>query len=650
MMQKNRTKYISLCALLSIVSLHAEDRVVTPLFTIRSQGFNSVRRLPGETGRNIFLYDVDACECGDFYGKISLTPEYTRSFRPHEIARSLFGDALGENGMLKIEGSRVAGRDPNALLADYFYLPTDFESTICFTPRIQNFLVDLNYYVGLDWVWRGLYMMVQTPLTWTKWALNARERILDEGDNGYDAGYFTPNALSRGALLDSFLEYARGDAPGVINQVVVPTAGPNEVFNVELRPLQFAKIRKTQSNITVSELRYYLGWNFLLCEDYHLGINLQASGPTGNRPKAEYLFEAQNGNGKHGEFGFGVNGHYTFCRSEDEDVAWTFEANIDVSHMFKARQRRTFDLKDKPLSRYMLAEKLGSEVLDSLQGATGTAADAQFKNVFTPVANITTFDLDVTVGAQVDFLAWIYRDCGNSRWDFGYNLWTRSCEKFERHCDTMCNGFESNTWALKGDAQVYGFAVGPIVANFNGAVPLSATENAATINGGTNFVSGSQINTASINAAKANPNIDNPQFAFGDNAQGNLTALRVNPTNDLSAANPQINTSIQPVFIQESDIDFVRIKGITQKLFTQWSIYNPCDWVPQDEGRVWYPYFAIGAEVEWAQNHNNRCDNDCEDDNNNNCDNDCSNTIDGTCVRSALSQWGIWAKFGVAYH
>lgn len=633
-MQENRTKYLSLCALLSIVTLHAEERVVTPKFTIRSQGFNSVRRLPGETGRNIFLYDVDRCECGDFYGKFSLTPEYTRSFRPHDIARCLFGDALGNDGVLKIEGSRVAGRDPNALLADYFYLPTDFESSLCITPRIQNFLVDMNYYVGADWLWRGLYMMVQAPLTWTKWALNARENIINEGANGYDAGYFTPGALSRGALLDSFKEYAAGDAPGVINQVM-----PNEEFNVELRPLQFAKWRKTETKTTVSELRYYLGWNFLLCEDYHLGVNLQASAPTGNRPDAEYLFEVQNGNGKHGEFGFGINGHYTFCRSEDEEVAWTFEANLDVSHLFKARQRRTFDLKGKPLSRYMLAEKMGSNE-SNLEG-NGTAANAQFKNVFTPVANITTFDLDVSVGAQIDFLAWIYRDCGNSRWDFGYNLWTRSCEKFERRCDSNCNGFESNTWALKGDAHVYGFAVNND-GTLASAVPLSATENNATIHSGTNFVPNSQINASSINAAKANPRINNPQPA-------NLgllppVELHVNPTG--VADNPQINTSIQPIFIQETDIDFVRIKGLTQKLFTQWSIYNPCDWV---EGE-WYPYFAIGAEVEWAQHHDN-CNNDCDDnDCDNDCKDDCDNTIDGTCVRCALSQWGIWAKFGVAYH
>jgi len=633
-MQENRTKYLSLCALLSIVTLHAEERVVTPKFTIRSQGFNSVRRLPGETGRNIFLYDVDRCECGDFYGKFSLTPEYTRSFRPHEIARCLFGDALGNDDVLKIEGSRVAGRDPNALLADYFYLPTDFESSVCITPRIQNFLVDMNYYVGADWLWRGLYMMVQAPLTWTKWALNARENIINEGMNGYDAGYFTPGALSRGALLDNFKEYAAGDAPGVISQVM-----PNGEFNVELRPLQFAKWRKTETRTTVSELRYYLGWNFLLCEDYHLGVNLQASAPTGNRPEAEYLFEAQNGNGKHGEFGFGVNGHYTFCRSEDEEVAWTFEANIDVSHLFKARQRRTFDLKDKPLSRYMLAEKMGSEILFGLEGNDVTPS-AQFKNVFTPVANITTFDLDVSVGAQVDFLAWIYRDCGNSRWDFGYNLWTRSCEKFERRCDS-CNGFESNTWALKGDAQMYGFGTG-----FNGvlqaAVPLSATENAATIHSGTNFVSTSQVNATSINAAKANPNIDNPQLATQDFIPA---ALRVNPTG-AAATNPQINTSIQPIFIQETDIDFVRIKGLTQKLFTQWSIYNPCDWVEEGE---WYPYFAIGAEVEWAQHHNN-CNNECDDNDDCSSDDCDNNTIDGTCVRCALSQWGIWAKFGLAYH
>lgn len=644
-MQKNRTKYISLCALLSIVTsqgvtLHAEENVVSPMFTIRSQGFNSVRRIPGETGRNIFLADVDACECGDFYGKISLTPEYTRSFRPHDIARCLFGNAINNDGVIRIEGSRVAGRDSNALLADYFYLPTDFESAVCVTPRIQNFLIDLNYYVGLDWLWRGMYMMVQSPLTWTKWALNVRENVLNEGVNGYDAGYFTPGELSRGALLDNFKEFAAGNSPGIINQVIIPQNGANEEFNVDLRALKFAKMRKTETKTTISEIRYYLGWNFLLCEDYHLGLNLQASAPTGTRPEAEYLFEAQNGNNKHGEFGFGINGHYNFCKSEDEETVWTFEANLDVTHLFKTRQKRTFDLKDKSLSRYMLAEKMGSEIEFGLQDANGTVPSAQFKNVFTPVANITTFDLDVSVGAQVDFLAFFSRDCGNKRWDFGYNLWSRSCEKFERRCDSNCNGFESNTWALKGDAQVYGFANNINGTALQAAVPLSATESTATIHTGRNFVNNSQVNTNSINTAKANSGIDNAQLA--ETAAFLPEALRVNPA-VAAANNPLINTSINPVFIQETDIDFVRIKGLTHKLFTQWNCYNPCSF---EEDKEWRPYFAFGAEVEFAQHHDS-CKDDCDDQKD--CKKDCDDTIDGTCVRCALSQWGIWAKFGLAY-
>ena len=138
--------------------------------------------------------------------------------------------------------------------------------------------------------------------------------------------------------------------------------------------------------------------------------------------------------------------------------------------MFKARQRRTFDLKGKPLSRYMLAEKMTSNVVDNLQGENDAGVFLlRRRNLPMCLPQLQTsplFDLDVTVGAQVDFLAWISRDSGNSTFDFGYNLWTRSCEKFERHCDN-CNGFESNTWALKGDAQVFGFAV-DTVGNFRG--------------------------------------------------------------------------------------------------------------------------------------------------------------------------------------
>ncbi len=80
---------------------------------------------------------------------------------------SFWWSLCGACDQIKIQGSRVADRDEAAWLADYFYLPTDFSSTITVHPTIQNFLIDFFGYVGLDqWV-TGLYAWIQAPLTWT---------------------------------------------------------------------------------------------------------------------------------------------------------------------------------------------------------------------------------------------------------------------------------------------------------------------------------------------------------------------------------------------------------------------------------------------------------------------------------------------------
>jgi len=599
--------YLAICVLLIMSTAHAE-RDVAPKFTIRSQGFNSVRRLPGMINRHIFVPNQE--DRKDFYGTFALVPEYTRSFRSDDIADALFGDALEKNRSLAIQGSRVAGRNSNALLADYFYLPTDFNSCVCFTPRIQNFTLEFQGYVGLDYLFEGLYTWKTFTFNWTKWALNIRENVLDRGTNGFDAGYFTPGALGRSILLDDFREYALGNSPGTLTQ----TTGDNnqQSTTVQLRPLQFAKMQKNDSKANIADIRGGVGYNFLLDEDYHLGVNLQVAVPTGTRPDAEFLFEPQNGNDKHWEFGAGFNGHYTYWRSEDETKSWSFNFNADITHMFKTRQRRTFDLDNKPLSRYMLAEKLSSEVTLNLQGDS-VAATSQFNNVLTPVANLTTFDVNVSVGVQADVLAWFSYVVRDLSIDFGYNFWGRSCEKIKQRCN--CGEFAEGVWALKGDAHVYGFN-----RDDESAVPLSATNSAATIHGGSNFGVNGIINSNDIETAQSNPNIDNPQ-----SATSGATILDINADTAL-----QINTSIQPVFISQSDINFARTKGFTHKLFISFNY----TW---DRER-WVPYLGGGTEVEFAQKRD-KCE-DCSS-----CDDDCK----GNCIKAALSQWGLWLKGGVSF-
>ncbi len=51
--------------------------------------------------------------------------------------------------------------------------------------------------------------------------LRYEERIIDPGVNGFDEGYFTPNALARSELLDNFTQFALGGVPGTRNEAGV---------------------------------------------------------------------------------------------------------------------------------------------------------------------------------------------------------------------------------------------------------------------------------------------------------------------------------------------------------------------------------------------------------------------------------------------
>jgi len=116
------------------------------------------------------------------------------------------------------------------------------------------------------------------------------------------------------------------------------------------------------------------------------------------------FFEPIVGQGKHWELGGGLDARWVWWRSCDEDKDFTVYLDANVAHLFKARQCRTFDLCNKPLSRYMLAMKFTNSVSSLLAGDTAAAAVApkyQCAKEFTPVANITTLPVDVSAACKV---------------------------------------------------------------------------------------------------------------------------------------------------------------------------------------------------------------------------------------------------------
>lgn len=634
----NHSKKIGvLLTLLSmyIPSQFAASCTTAPNFIPRSQGRDKTRQLIGTVGHT-HLYGQDS-----YYGMFATNLEYNHSFRPNQIAQMLFGNDLTgcDCNSILIQGSQVTDRDPKAWLADNFYLDPKFSSALTFKPNIQNYLLDFDLYLGLDELVSGMYVRFYGPLAHTRWNLNFCESTVTTSLVGYPEGYFTVNELPSSDLLTNFTSYAAGNAPGngSITQMAMK-AGEEQSFVTTFDKLQFSKITNcVRTRTGFADLRFELGWDFWNTECYHVGANVQGAIPTGNYYEPEFFFDPMIGNGHHWELGAGLTAHYMLMDNETDQLGVYLDAN--VTHLFTTKQLRTFDLCGKPNSRYMLALKQGTPVQDGLEGNLNTVitpAVAQFQSQFTPVANLTTLNVNVSVNIQADVVAMVnYSHC-NWSVDLGYNFWYLGCETINTipFCQQACNKTDSSlcspdqlrSWALKGDARVYGFDSPSASIPIRGGsleqgdpVALSVSEQSADIHSGTNILT---TNVAFIGDFPYNNNqgIDNAQAA--EDSNGPLTISR-------AISSHQIFTSIQPNFLSCDDINIEQAnRGISHKLFTHVNY----TW----DRECLRPFFGLGAFVEFGRKQS--CDSG-------DCARSCSD-----CVDVAVSQWGIWIRGGLSFN
>ncbi len=595
----NKIYLLSLTLALGFSCLAQTEQRVATSFNTRSISRNAARDLAGWTN---YINKDNSPET--VYGALSVTPEYNHTFNGHHITRTLFGDNLIEDGCrqhLKISGSQVKNRSSQDLLADYFYLPSDFQSVVQFKPVIDNVIIDFGFYLGLDAWAKGLYLWIHAPFAHTRWDININETIIDPGVNNYIPGYFTPDELLRNQLLDSFTDFVNGKA----------IKNTDHITFQELNFAQMSTERLVKSRM--AEIRTAIGWNFFAEKDYHVGFNGQVAWPTGLRPDALFLFEPLVGNGHFWELGFGLNGHYDFWYSEDGLSHCCFYADFNVTHLFRTRQARSFDLtKSGTLSRYMLIMEMTSPAV-SLQGENGDIPSAQFNNDYLPLANITTLDVEVSIAVQADIVLMLNATHRNWSFDFGYNYWGRSPDNITLRQN---ESFAEKTFAIKGDAHEFGF-----LPNSTSFIALSATEDNATIHAGTNIPGNSVTNPAT------NPNIDFPQFAVDQPPVGPGLNLLYAPNLALTPAN-FINTSVPPIFITRNDLNFcgTQTSGSSNKLFYHLSY----TWNDKIE---WQPYLGFGGEAEWGSTTKRNCK-PCDDHN----------------PQAATSQWSVWVKTGATFN
>ena len=549
------------------------------VFLPRPQGVNLARQ---DAGLYEFIHRIDT---GYTYWNLAITPSYEQSFGC-AIARQL----IGASNTMIFSGSRVEDRAKTDILADYVGLPADFKSTVTFSPLMRTFVLDFDWYVGFDEWCEGFYMRLYSPVVYTQWNLTMCEDVTSAGTALYPAGYLGPQRLEADDLLHSVAAAFKGDF----------------TFGDMREPLAYGRICGSQSLVNMADLRLLFGYDFTRQEKYTFGVEFFMQLPTSKPAGAKYLFQPQIGNGGHWEFGFGFCGEVAFWHSDDESSLGLFLFDSAISHLCKSHFLRSYDLRNNgPGSRYMLLEEVADPSIDLFVGNGGPVASNQYKQRLLPAINVTTFDTSINIAVQADIALRVafYKDAWNL--EVGYKLFARSAENL------ICRDtFAGNIYAVKGDAQVYGF---DNVSNV--PIAVNATQSSATLYGGQgvgNFTTGELFK---------NINADNPAIAASDN--GPLEQLDATDGPLFGGQGP-INLSNPALLLAHSDIN--ECSGLAPHAISN-TLFIHTGYTGQ-ECHNYIPYIGVGAEVEVVPG-----------------------CMTGTLCNTngASAQWGVWIKGGVAY-
>jgi len=608
-----------------------------PFLQYRPQGLNKAKEIAGWQPY-VYRYGKK-----DTYGTLSTAIEFTSSFRANRIAQYLFGNDLINGKTLLVQGSGVENRHPKAWLADYFGLPTDFESAVSFCPKIKNIILDLYTHIAIDRVAKGVYFKVHFPIASTRWELNMSECVKTSGQEPFEIGYMGLFVINEEDKATSIVEpIPRENLPA---NFMCAIQG-NTTFGDLTHPIQFGRMPCKQLKRTMlADIHGTFGYNFIHKKDYTLGVNIHGVFPTGNRPDARTVFEPIVGNGRHWELGLGVNSSWVFYRNKDNENSYMgIWLDATATHLFKTCQARSFDFCGKPNSRYMLliemmTQEESQEPLEQL-GLPGSvvfgsddfillqpnppvffptgslpianyvyklnydeANNIQSSNII-PAINYTTRLVDTRIDIQVDLAVKLGYKSENFSFDIGYNFWFRTREKITP-CKNYCKNEPDPRYVIKGDTPLWlrtylGFPQEEVFRMIHAGSQSNA-----------NIHSGENMKLSATDAAR-NKGVDNPKLAWLSR-----TAFPSVYIEDETNPDDISYSSFNPILISPLDINTCQsAMAMTHKIFMH------INYAWKDELVRWEPFAGFGGQAEFApENRKYR----------------------------AISQWGIWAKAGVAF-
>ncbi len=279
---------------------------------------------------------------------------------------------------------------------------TQYSSTIQFNPRESDGGVGFEWrqYLGCvsecagNWWFDISFPVVQISNRVTLTELN--RTVSGAGD--FEAGSAT-----------SMIQAFQGTVPfDFLNPEGSHSVGP---MLYGLIPSPTGYLRKSG----VADLELKIGYDALCTECCFINGYVGVLVPTGNRPKAKYIFEPIVGHNHHVGFLFGSAMFYDCWSDCDRNLTW--EVAFDSRYLFSGHETRSFDLKYRPWSRYLLVY--------------ASAADA-VAGIVSPGINYFTQEFKVTPRFYTTIdTSLVYTSMCGLQAQVGWNFWARESEKLK---------------------------------------------------------------------------------------------------------------------------------------------------------------------------------------------------------------------------
>ena len=322
-----------------------------------------------------------------------------------------------------LESTNIIQLESTSIDAQHFNIITtgddDFKSDICFSMNQSVMGLGLHYKQLFYWNEKqtdGWWMSISAPLTRVKNTVNLSENILDPAVT-----------LTTGAV-----------------------SSMTQAFNQSAWCYGKVACDCPEAKIGLADIDIKIGGEILPCPEAHFAFYGGLIIPTGNKAKAEYVFEPIVGNGGHFGLETGMEGGYILWKNDAKNHWFSTEFSTNTQYLFKNTQKRSFDVKNKPWSRYQAVYANVAQAQEAI--------DTNNPYLFTPGINVFTSNVEVSPRLAHNITTAAVYNASAFRIELGYNLFCRQSECVKLDCpwptDEDAPAFKANMTSIDDETNL----------------------------------------------------------------------------------------------------------------------------------------------------------------------------------------------------